>query len=267
MTPYDMGRISAFLIAHRKLEDRADKRGLRAEEKELAAALREASVDELRDLEDLISGQGFVLVQLTSFDIEGVGPGSRVYLAARRSDMHSSLVDSSHIPEAMGLPTQPTAAKIWFTQIWLLHLDLLYTQLDRSPSERGRWIHASFTREMLQDAVQAHINDYVRKLNAVQLGDSEVYEVLCSERGTEISKRVKRFLDLMCKGGLLDERGEGVYRQTLLSAVEMKENFDRSLAPLMLTASQNDQAAPSLAQVASALLTTTHESAANGGLQ
>ena len=108
MTPYDMGRISAFLILHRKLEDRSDKRGMRPDEKELGALLREATVDELRDLEDLMSGQGFVLVQLTSFDIEGIGPGSRVYLAARRADMPSCLVDGSHIPEGMGLPTQPT---------------------------------------------------------------------------------------------------------------------------------------------------------------
>lgn len=40
--------------------------------KSLAPSLREATVDELRDLEDLMSGQGFVLVQLTSFDIEGI---------------------------------------------------------------------------------------------------------------------------------------------------------------------------------------------------
>jgi len=266
MTPYDMGRISAFLILHRKLEDRSDKRGMRPDEKELGALLREATVDELHDLEDLMSGQGFVLVQLTSFDIEGIGPGSRVYLAARRADMPSCLVDGSYVPEGMGLPTQPTAAKIWFTQIWLLHLDLLYTQLDRSPSERGRWINASFTREMLQDAVHAHINDHVRKLNAVQLGDSEVYDVLCAEKGTEISKRVKRFLDLMCKGGLLEERGEGVYRQTLLSAVEMKENFDRSLAPLMLASEQTGQRT-TMGQVASALLTTTQEALSEGGEQ
>lgn len=36
MTPYDMGRISAFLILHRKLEDRSDKRGMRPDEKSLA---------------------------------------------------------------------------------------------------------------------------------------------------------------------------------------------------------------------------------------
>ena len=45
MTPYDMGRISAFLILHRKLEDRSDKRGMRPDEKELGALLREATVD------------------------------------------------------------------------------------------------------------------------------------------------------------------------------------------------------------------------------
>lgn len=188
------------------------------------------------------------------------------YLAARSADMPSYLVDVSHIPEGMGMPSQPTAARIWFTQIWLLHLDLLYTQIDRSPSERGRWLNASFTRQMLQDAVHAFINDRVRKLNATQLENSEVYDVLCAEKGTEISKRVKRFLDLMCKGGLLEERDEGAYRQTLLSAVEMKENYDRSLAPLMLAAEQDGQRA-ALGQIAEALLTTAPEMLPEGGVQ
>lgn len=266
MTPYDMGRISAFLIAHRKLEDRADKRGMRRDEKDLAAILREASVDELRDLEDLMSGQGFVFVQLSSFDVEGIGPGSRVYLAARRADMPSCLVDSSHVVERMGLGQRPNAAKIWFTQIWLLHLDLIYTQLDRSPLERGRWINASFTREMLQDALSTHINDHVRKLNAVELANSEVYEVLCAEKGADVSRYVRRFLEIMCEGGLLEERAEGAFRQTLLSAVEMKENFDRSLAPLMLAREQSGQS-PSMAQLAGPLLTAAQVIASDGGEQ
>lgn len=266
MTPYDMGRISAFLIMHRKLEDRSDKRGMRRDEKDLAAILREASVDELRDLEELMGGQGFVFVQLTSFDVEGIGPGSRVYLAARRADMPSCLVDGSYVVERMGLSSRPIAAKIWFTQIWLLHLDLLYTQLDRSPLERGRWIKASFTREMLQETVTKHINDFVRKLNAVELVNSEVYEALCAEKGTDVSRHVKRFLDLMCEGGLLEEREGGAYRQTLLSAVEMKENFDRSLAPLMLAGTESGQR-PALAEVAAPLLTAAQETVADGGEQ
>lgn len=264
MTPYDMGRISAFLIAYRKLEDRSDKRGMRRDEKDLAAILREASVDELRDLEELMGGQGFLFVQLTSFDVEGIGPGSRVYLAARRADMASCLVDSSFVVERLGLPSRPTAAKIWFTQIWLLHLDLIYTQLDRSPLERGRWIKASFTREMLQEAVTKHINDYVRKLNAAELASGEVYEVLCAEKGTDVSRLVKRFLDLMCEGGLLEEREEGAYRQTLLSAVEMKENFDRSLAPLMLASAESGRR-PTLAEMAAPLLVAAQETVSDGG--
>jgi hypothetical protein len=166
----------------------------------------------------------------------------------------------------MGLGQRPTAAKIWFTQIWLLHLDLIYTQLDRSPLERGRWINASFTREMLQDALSTHINDHVRKLNAVELANSEVYEVLCAEKGTDVSRYVRRFLEIMCEGGLLEERAEGAFRQTLLSAVEMKENFDRSLAPLMLAREQSGQS-PSMAQLAGPLLTAAQAIASEGGEQ
>lgn len=266
MTPYDMGRISAFLIKHRKVETRSDRRGTHRDEKDFAAILKEGSVDELKDFEELMSGQGFLFLELGSFDVKGIGPGARVYLAARRADAPSYLVDGSQVADRMGIPSRPTVAKIWFTQIWLLHLDLIYTQLDRSPQERGSWIDASFTLDMLQDAVSKHINDFVRKVNAVELANSEVYEALCAEKGADVARYVKRFLKLMCEGSLLDERGEGVYRQTLLSAVEMKENFDRSLAPLMLASAESGRR-PVMAEVAAALLTSAHETTLNGSEQ
>lgn len=204
MTPFEMGRISAFLIKHRKLEDRQDKRGLQRDEKDLANILKEASIDDIRDLEEMMSGQGFVLVALNSFDVEGIGPGSRIYLLARRSERPSLLLNAGRLAERMdSKPGRATAAKIWFTQIWLIHLDLLYTQIDRSPQERSKWLVASFTRDMLEQSVREHINGFVRRLNPVELANSEVYDVLTAEKGTDISSYTKRFLDLMCEGGLL----------------------------------------------------------------
>lgn len=239
MTPYEMGRISSFLIKHRKLEDRADKKGLQRDEKDLAVVLREASIENMRDLEELMSGQGFSLITLNSLDVPGIGHGSRVYLLARRADSICPLLDAGRLAERMD-PTngRATAAKVWFTQIWLIHLDLLYTQRDRGPHERHKWLDATFTRDMLEQSVREYINGHVRRLNPAELANSEVYEVLTSEKGADIARYTKRFLDLMCEGGMLDERNDGVYRQSLLSAVEIKENFDRTLAPLMVVGSE-----------------------------
>lgn len=261
MTPYEMGRICAFLVKHRKLEDRQDKRGLQREEKDLAGVLREASIESHRDLEDMISGLGFSLIALSSFDIPGIGQGSRVYLAARRSDSPCGLLDANRLVERMDPSAgRATAAKVWFTQIWLIHLDLLYTQRDRGPHERNKWIEATFTREMLEQAMKDHINGHVRRLNPVELSSSDVYDILTAEKGTDIARYTKRFLDLMSEAGLLDERGDGVYRQSLLSAVEMKENFDRTLSPLMLEAAAEDSPARApLASLARDLLTRSED--------
>lgn len=264
MTPYEMGRISSFLIKHRKLEDRADKRGLQREEKDLALVLREASIENIRDLEELMSGQGFSLITLNSFDVPGIGHGSRVYLLARRADSLCPLLDPGRLAERMDPSNgRATAAKIWFTQIWLIHLDLLYTQRDRGPHERHKWLDASFTRDMLEQSVREHINGHVRRLNPAELASSEVYEVLTSEKGADIARYTKRFLDLMCEGGMLDERSDGVYRQSLLSAVEIKENFDRTLAPLMVVGSDSP-AAPQLATVSHTLLTRRDDNEEQG---
>lgn len=263
MTPYEIGRISAFLIKHRKIDDRADKRGLQRDERDFAVVLKEASVDSLRDLEDVMSGQGFTLLTLTRADVSGIGEGARAYIAVRRSDIPCPLLDISRLVERMdSVSGRATAAKIWFTQIWLLHLDLLYTQKERGPHERNKWIEITFTREMLEQAVREHVNGYVRRLAPQELSSSEVYETLSTEKGADISRYTKRFLDLMCEAGLLDERSGGVYRQTLLSAAEMKENYDRVLAPLALE-SEPANLVP-LAQLGQQLLTRTSDDELTG---
>lgn len=242
MTPYDIGRISAFLIKYRKIEDRPDKRGLQRDERDFALILREASIDSLRDLEDVMSGQGFTFLTLTPSDVQGIGQGARVYIASRRSDVACPLLDMSRMVERMdSVSGRSTAAKIWFTQLWLLHLDLLYTQRKRGPHERHDWLNAAFTREMLEQSLRDHVNGYVRRLHPQEIVSSEVYETLSAEKGTDISRYAKRFLDLMCDAGLLTERSAGVYRQTLLSAVEMKENYDRVLAPLVVSVKEAPQ--------------------------
>lgn len=264
MTPYDMGRVSSFLIKHRKIEDKPDKKGQQREEKDLAAVLREASIENMRDLEELMSGQGFSLITLSNFDVPGIGHGARVYLLARRADSICPLLNTGRLAERMDSASgRATAAKIWFTQIWLIHLDLLYTQRDRGPHERHNWLDAIFTRDILEQSVREHINGFVRRLNPAELACSDVYEVLTSEKGADIARYTKRFLDLMCEGGMLDERSDGVYRQSLLSAVEIKENFDRTLAPLMIVSS--DLSAPAaLAPLGHNLMTRTDDNEMQG---
>jgi hypothetical protein len=249
-----MGKVAAFLQKHRKIEFRTDKRGRHKDEHELAELLRDAPSESMTDLCELMNGYGFELITLTTFDVSGIGSGERVYLLARKPNVECPLLDVPRALERM----EPTSgrtlqAKVWLTQFWLLHLDLIYTQRDRSPDERNRWIEATFTKESLIDAMREHINGGIRRLNPELIADGEIYEVLTSEKGVALDRYAKRFLDLMVDSFMLEDKGGGVYRQTLLSAVEMKENYGRILGPLMLGGSESDRP-DGFAQVTESLL-------------
>jgi hypothetical protein len=236
MTPFEMGRISAYLLKHRKIEFRKEKRGRHKDEHELAELLKDAPQDSMTDLCELMNGYGFDLVTLTTFDVSGIGSGERVFMLSRKANVECPLLDLTRalerIESARGRTVQ---AKVWLTQFWLLHLDLIYTQRDRGTDERNKWLDATFTKDALIEAMREHINDGVRRLNPEALADNEVYEVLTSEKGVSIDRYAQRFLDLMVDAFMLEDKGNGIYRQTLLSAVEMKENYGRILEPLMLT--------------------------------
>jgi hypothetical protein len=244
MTPFEMGRISAYMLKHRKIELRTDKRGRHKDEHELAELLRDAPMEALSDFGELMNGYGFEMITLTTFDVKGIGSGERVYLLARTPNVECPVLDLPRAVERM----EPTSGrilqgKIWLTQFWLLHLDLIYTQRDRGPDERSQWIEATFTKEGLTDAMREHINGGIRRLNPEAIADNEIFEVLTAEKGAAIDRYAKRFLDLMVDGGMLEDKGNGVYRQSLLSAVEMKENYARILAPLMLDGQEPGSAA------------------------
>lgn len=260
MTPYEMGLVSAFLIKHRKIEDNPRSRGQLREEKDLGVILREAPEESIRDLGEMLNGQGYELITLTRFQIHGIAENAKVYLLVRKADAQCPLLDFNRTAERMNAVGRGNvSAKIWFTQLWLLHLDLIYTQRDRSPYERNKWVEAIFTKEMLIQAVRGHINGYVRRLNPADVSQSDVYGALIAEQGADIERNVKKFLDLMCDCGMLEDKGGGAYRQSLLSAVEMKENFDRTLSPLMIDL-QADGQEESFAAVAQPLLTRKPES-------
>jgi hypothetical protein len=255
MSPFEMGRVSAFLLKRRRVEEKSDRRAIPKEERDVAELLREAPLDSARFLEELMTGYGFELTTLTSYDIAGIPPGAKVTLLIRRSNCECPLLDASRLAERMIPGKKVGPAKIWFTQIWLMHLDLMYTVRDRGPQERGRWLEAIFTEDQLAEVINEHINGYVRRLNPAEVEQSEVYQVLMGERGQDRARYVKRFLEIMVDSGMLDSLGAGTFRQSLLSAVEMKCNYDRVLGPIMLDLPPDSEDA-GLAQTAAALLTS-----------
>ena len=124
-------------------------------------------------------------------------------------------------------------AKIWFTQLWFILLDLLYTRKNRGPHGLQDWLETSFTKFVFVDAVKTYINNHVRKIDPSTLKTDAVHKALTSLKEGAVSQLCNAFLELMSDAALLDSIGQDGYRQTLLFAHEMKVNYDRQLAALM----------------------------------
>jgi hypothetical protein len=231
MNRIEMGRVLAFLLQHRRMETIPRGKG-RQDERDLARLLNDADLEARTELEGLLQGFGFDLVAFDDFQTQGLAPGGRVFLLARRLDQISALFGERWIDERMQLKNETiTARRIWFTQLWFVLLFLFYTRRNRVATEVSRYVETVFTRADLVQAMHEYINDLVRKLGQDAVRSDTVYNCLISESGTQVDKYADRFIALMVDGALLDDLGTDRYRQSLLGAVEMKNNHLQGLEP------------------------------------
>lgn len=236
MNNSDMGRIHAYLLRHRFIETKSGRRNVSREEREIATLLRDADFAMRSQFEEILDGQGLKLVAFTSFDVKGIASGATVFMLARKPDSAPPFWGTERLVSRMlqvrGL-NNDAEAKIWFTQLWFLLLDLLYTRKNRSPNAMQDWVDTSFTKEVFIDAAKDYLNDQVRKIDPGTLEVDLVYKALTSLKEGAVAQVCNAFLELMMDAGLVEEVGKDVYRQSLLSAYEMKANFDRQLASLL----------------------------------
>jgi hypothetical protein len=233
-----MGRVIAHLQRHRRIDTSA-KLKPRSDERELAKFLNDSSVDDRADIEGVFQGMGFDLVHFDSFKTNGLAPDANVFLLVRRHDGPNELFSERLIDERMQVRNDTvTARRIWFTQFWFVLLYLFYTRRSRVSSEISRYVETTFNRADLVQAMHEYINDMVRKLGKDTLSDDAVYSCLVSESGVLVDQYAGRFIDLMVDGQLLDRLGDDRYRQSLLSAVEIKNNCMQGLEPWLQTAGE-----------------------------
>jgi hypothetical protein len=117
---------------------------------------------------------------------------------------------------------------------------MLYSQRARLMTEVGRYVETTFTRDDLASAMRGYINEKVRKLGVEQVSSDAVFKVLIDESGKRIEYYCDRFLELMADGHLLDRQGENKFRQSLLCAVELRNNFTQGLAPWLASEAEDD---------------------------
>ncbi len=234
MNMEDMGRVYAFLLAHRVVETKPAVRRLREGEREVAAVLTGADSEEIADLQTFLGAQGFTLIVHDDTSMPGVPTGGRVWLLTRSArDNPPAFLTVDRIHQGLKIRASETnqTATIWFLHIWLNCLALLYTQLGRGISEVSRYQDAIFRRPTLEEAVKHHV-EQVRRIGVTGGAAPSVVQTLIAETGRDVHRRVGNFLALMCDSGLLQSIGEDEYRQTLLGAIEIAQSFNHSLATL-----------------------------------
>lgn len=228
----EMGQAYQFLLRHRTVESKPmGRRRMRPGESEVVGILRSADINGLEQFNAFLKPQGLQLLEYSDTDYGGISAGGRVWLLARDPEgAPPEYMSTRRIHEAIRLRDTETREvnNVWFLHIWLIYLSLIYTRAGRGVSQVSDFTDALFMEQNLIDAVREHI-EKVRNIGESEGADARVIQILDAEKGTDVGRRVKGFLGLMCDSGLLLDLGEGEYQQSLLGAIEIAQGFNRSM--------------------------------------
>jgi hypothetical protein len=248
MNNSELGRAQAFLLKFRIAETKSGRgRNISREEREVAGILSGADQERLAQLEEILDGQGMMLQSFRTFDVPGIATGATTFVLARKPDADSPFFGTDRLIWRMKqlgkYRATDTEVKIWFTQLWFVLLDLLYTKKNRSPGAIQDWLETAFDRQVFTDAVKNYINDTVLKMDPATLKSRSIYDTLTGLKEGTVAQICTAFLEVMEEASLLERLQEDTYRQSLVFAVEMKMNYDRQLVPLLPALSPYDAAA------------------------
>lgn len=240
MNMTEMGEVVAYLLRYRSAERtpgggrkrRAAREG-QLSERDVCALIDDASEAEREALRDFLAGQGLRLKAFESGDYPGIAPGSRYYALLPDPELEQPpLYTREPVFEALKLRQESRAELAqWYLQLWLLMHTLLYTRYNRALSDVSRYQEATFAGAELVELMR----DQLEALRSLGEEAPEASRVLLEERGEDISRRVRAFIDLQVRAGLLEslrdaEAGTGaeesvgeVWQQTLLGALESEQ--------------------------------------------
>ncbi|WP_245391878.1 hypothetical protein [Salinicola aestuarinus] len=261
MNMMEMGEVVAYLLRYRTAERvpsggrkrRAAREG-QLSERDVCALIDDAQEAEREALRDFLAGQGLRLKAFEAGDYPGIAPGSRFFALLPDPELEQPpLFTREPVFEALKLRQESrNELALWYLQLWLLLHTLIYTRLNRALSDVSRYQEATFVTRELVDLVR-------NQLETLRgLGDRapENSRVLLDERGEDIPRRVRAFIDLLGRAGHLDtvrDAGdEEVWQQTLLGALEAEQIGVHHLTHLIeLTSGEHDEAADNAAVTAS----------------
>ncbi|KEQ13157.1 hypothetical protein [Endozoicomonas numazuensis] len=241
MNMTEMGEVYAFLLRHRIAESQPQERRRRSSqtglisERDACCILKDADEEQMQQFRSFLAGQGLQLAMFDSADYPGIPPGGQIYLMLRNPEAElPTMFSQQPLIQKLSIrkESQETTA-VWFIHIWMLMLGLLYTRNNRALSDVSLYQDAVFSQEELLDALKTHLET----LRRGGLQDQELprqIAILLTEKGEDISRRVRNFIDCLMDASLLTEKGKNIFQQTLLGALEVEQsglNHLRHLIP------------------------------------
>lgn len=228
-----LGQVFLLLLENREIATKPLHRKLRPGEREAALLLKD--VDFFQAMEDFVEVQGFSLKSYSDFDMPGIATKESCFLLVRTAESTPPYFGEESMMGKMGIrqsESKETRA-VWFLHLWALSNHLLYTALQRSVGEVARYTEAAYTNLDLIEAAKEHIELIRQEGQPEDDAALKIWRILVDPKHS-LSRRVSAFLRVMVDGRFLYQpRGEEIYCQTLLGAIEMSELFERGMASLI----------------------------------
>lgn len=237
----ETGQVVAHLLQHRIVETRPANGRSSDEQREVAKLLLNMTPDDRRSLESMFTGMRLSLVDYDPLTVPALPKNNRVFLLARNiaNGDPSGVLAPEIVIEAMkekgSEPAREAAA--WFVHLWLIHLDLLYTDHGRSPSNMDRYAEGMFDFDLLLARAREHFEELRQGLDRNEVPANAVFRTFEKASHAEGERRCRRFVNLMVDAALLTTISKDVYQQTILSAHEIKRNYEHGLQRFVLDAS------------------------------
>ncbi|MFK0570816.1 hypothetical protein [Endozoicomonas sp.] len=238
MNMTEMGEVYAYLLRHRIAETRSQSGRRRASqtglisERDAAVILKEADEEQVQNFRAFLSGQGLQLAVYDSADYPGIPPGGQIYMLLRNPEADlPAMFSQQQVLQRLKIRNETKeATAVWFIHLWLLMLGLLYTRTNRSLSDVSLYQNAVFSQEELAETLRNHL-ETIRRSGLFKDDQDKgnldnaprQLAILLAEKGEDINRRVKNFIEVLIDASHLQAKGDKIFQQTLLGALEVEQ--------------------------------------------
>lgn len=194
----ELGIVYHFLLKNRVAESKpSGKRRSKKGEAEVVHILKSWDFDDIENFEEFLNAQGLSLHVSTDQDYTGIPTGGKSWMLKRlTSGEGADFLSFDQTLNSISLKDNESkeVSSTWFLHVWLIYLYLIYTKNSRSPDQIYMYEDAFFNEVELVDALHEHI-EVVRSQKIDDKTQTHILNILDAEKGADISRRVKGFLE------------------------------------------------------------------------